>query len=77
MAFVCLVFWFFGGPNMGRTTFDSAFNSSSAEGDAAASHVTMIPGVDFLAAGFVLGGILWGCSRLIKSPALPEEAPEA
>ena len=65
---VCLALWFFGGMNRGWTK-TSVELARVDEVTGLTGYVTeqrFLPGVDFLAAGGLAAGLLWGCSFLFR-----------
>ena len=72
VAFVSLVVWLFGGPNLGWTKTSIA--RESVDPVTGLGYITwektFLPGVDFLAASEAAAGILFGLSFLSRTIAL-------
>ena len=68
IALVTLVLWLFGGPNMGRTRMSEAVkvNDAGMGRENVASETGFLPGIDFLAAGLVGAGLVFGMSFLAR-----------
>ena len=68
IALVTLVLWLFGGPNMGRTRMSEAVkvNDAVTGRESVASETGFLPGIDFLAAGLVGAGLVFGMSFLTR-----------
>ncbi len=68
VAFVSLVFWLFGGPNLGRTGNPVPRGEPNPVSGVAGPVVDrrFVPGVDFLAGAGLLSGALFAVSYLLR-----------
>lgn len=69
-SFVTLVFWLFGGPNLGRTrTAITLWAQHPATGvPGPVRDRRFVPGVDFLAGSWAVAGALFAVSFLVPKP---------
>ena len=69
IALVGLVFWFFGGPNLGwtKTQVPVVLKDPVTEIEYTEWRKNFVPGVDFLAGSLGVAGALFGASWLVRS----------
>lgn len=75
LAFLSLVFWFFGGPNLGwtKTSVASPRKDPVTEQEYVVWEDRFVPGVDFLAGAWGLAAVALGASFLL--PKQPSTSP--
>ena len=68
VALLSLALWFFGGPNLGwtKTSVDRIETDPVTGLEGHFPEKRFVPGVDFLACGFLVGGVLAGGSFLFR-----------